>query len=355
MTTEQTELVLAAIGSGFSITLVLLIARDFLDTYAAKAFILLLVSANVHMFHNYLPPEWHGLSWNIQIMAPAMFWIAARYTFVDPDEPRYISWALALYSFVVPFIYMAAGEPESLNTLMKQIPQVLEYIVVLMGIYEVVSNWNNDLVEARRRLRGGILLAMGVSTGWVILSFNKGIGGDAMRYLAIDISLLTMVWLLLQGRAELWVLRAAPLPVPESVSNDVTADNNAPVSIQPSEQAPVENPHLDKLHELMATGFYRQENMTLAILAEELDMPEYKLRATINKSLGYNNFNEYINQLRIGEAANRLVSEKDTPVTNIALDVGYRTMSSFNRAFRKIHDTTPSQYRESDGLTATAE
>ncbi|MBU2038551.1 MAG: helix-turn-helix domain-containing protein, partial [Gammaproteobacteria bacterium] len=33
----------------------------------------------------------------------------------------------------------------------------------------------------------------------------------------------------------------------------------------------------------------------------------------------------------------------------IALDVGYRTMSSFNRAFRKIHHSTPSDYREHRG------
>lgn len=53
------------------------------------------------------------------------------------------------------------------------------------------------------------------------------------------------------------------------------------------------------------------------------------MRSTINKALAYNNFNEYINVPRIGEAAERLIKEPDTPITNIALDVGYRTMSSF--------------------------
>lgn len=118
---------------------------------------------------------------------------------------------------------------------------------------------------------------------------------------------------------------------------------------QPVEACQQISEELQQLTTLMNSGYYRRENLTLAVLAEALAMPEYKLRATINKSLGYSNFNEYINELRIGEAADRLANEPETPITNIALDVGYRTMSSFNRAFRNIHDSTPSEYREQRG------
>lgn len=361
MNLEQTELFLAALGSGLSLSLILLIARDFFETRAAKAFILLLVCANTHMYHKLLPVGWHTLSWNIQSMAPAMFWIATRYTFIDPDEPRYISWSIALASFLLPFIWLISGTPAELRPLLIGFPQILEYILVALGFFEILSNWSNDLVEARRKLRGGLLLSMGLATGWSVITYTRGIGDDVMRYIAIDTSLLIMVWFLLQGRAELWSLRPQPIASrnrsdgnsgnpqsQDSISTDLyplaeTQHDSPPPHAHPH------NPHLDKLHQLMATGFYREENLTLATLAEELDMPEYKLRATINKSLGYNNFNEYINQLRIGEAADRLVSESETPITNIALDVGYRTMSSFNRAFRKVHNMTPSQYRENDG------
>lgn len=350
MIQAQIELFLAALGTGLSLSLALLIARDYLDTPAAKAFIMLLLCANVHMYHLFIPEDWFVLSWSVQSMAPAMFWIASRYTFVDPGDSRTLSWTLAMTSFLLPFLWLLTGKPAELRTLLIDMPQKLEYMVVMLGIFEIINNWNNDLVEARRRLRGGLLLSMGIATGWSIFSYRFSIGGDAMRYLGINISLIIMVWFLLQSRPELWKLRGN--------SADRLArtapDEEAPAERHPApeETAPLthQNPHLEQLHTLMATGFYRQENLTLAILAQALALPEYKLRATINKSLGYNNFNEYINQLRIGEAANRLVNEKETPVTNIALDVGYRTMSSFNRAFRKIHSMTPSQYRDSDGL-----
>ena len=68
----------------------------------------------------------------------------------------------------------------------------------------------------------------------------------------------------------------------------------------------------------------------------------------INQKLGYRNFNDYINQLRIAEAGARLIAEPDTPILNIALDVGYRTLSSFNRAFKEILEQTPTAYRQSE-------
>jgi len=81
------------------------------------------------------------------------------------------------------------------------------------------------------------------------------------------------------------------------------------------------------------------------MLAQKLELPEYKTRSLINQTLGYRNFNDYINQLRIADASERLVSDPEAPILNIALDVGYRTLSSFNRAFKEIHSLNPTDYR----------
>ncbi len=333
----------AAFGAGLSLILSLLIIRDFFHTMAARLFILLLVVANVHLFHPWLPQALHGYSFVIQSATPALFWMCCRMTFVAPDEPRHILWGLAFYSFLGPLLYLLTSTPESLHLLLKGIPQWLEYLLILAGLWEVISNWNNDLLEARRRLRGGIMLALGLAVGWGILSFNMRIGDNTSRYLTLDLSILILAWLLLQGRSELWrLLPQSALPATDNNTEGEPGQINQNLSHQTSEE-------LQQLQELMNQGFYRRENLTLAILAQQLGIPEYRLRATINKALDYNNFNEYINELRIGEAADRLLNET-TPITNIALDVGYRTMSSFNRAFRKIHNSTPSDYREHRGL-----
>ena len=102
-----------------------------------------------------------------------------------------------------------------------------------------------------------------------------------------------------------------------------------------------------RLQQVMEEGFYRTEKLTLSKLSEKIELPEYKTRALINQKLGYRNFNDYINQLRIAEAGQRLISEPETPILNIALDVGYRTLSSFNRAFKEILEQPPTAYRQS--------
>ncbi len=56
-------------------------------------------------------------------------------------------------------------------------------------------------------------------------------------------------------------------------------------------------------------------------------------------------FNEYIHTLRIKTACN-LLKDTDDTITQIASNVGYNTVRSFNRSFLKIKGVTPSEYRE---------
>ena len=339
MTTFNPDLFLASFSAGISLVIALLLMRDFYRTTAAWLFILLLTFANLHLFHNWLPDDWtwRGYSYALQSAIPGLFWMCCRLTFVPPDASRRLLWVLACWSFLGPFSFMLLGEPEVLHLPFKRLAQWLEYLLILVGLWEILRHWNNDLLEARRRLRGGIMLATGIAVGWGIFSFNFRLGEPVYRFIAMNAAFMVLAWLLLQGRSELWQL--VPGGKPAENDDDAATSRPAPVNAQMHDD-------LHRLNTLMADGFYRQENLTLAALADALQMPEYRLRATINKSLGYSNFNEYLNDLRIAEAARRLGDEPDTPVTNIALDAGYRTMSSFNRAFRKIHNATPSEYRE---------
>lgn len=100
----------------------------------------------------------------------------------------------------------------------------------------------------------------------------------------------------------------------------------------------------------MSEGFYRTEGLTLRKLSLELGVPLHRLRAVINCDMGYRSFSEYINQLRIQEASARLLAEPDTPVLNIALDAGYRNISSFNRTFKDVTGHTPTDFRKTEGM-----
>ena len=53
---------------------------------------------------------------------------------------------------------------------------------------------------------------------------------------------------------------------------------------------------------------------------------------------------DYINGLRVREAA-ALLGTTDQSVTDIAFEVGFESLRTFNRAFAREMNTTPEQYR----------
>lgn len=95
---------------------------------------------------------------------------------------------------------------------------------------------------------------------------------------------------------------------------------------------------------------YCNENYTndihLTDLEEHLHINRYYI-SHIFKNKIKSGFNEYIHSLRI-KAACDLLKDTDDTVTQIASDVGYNTVRSFNRSFQKIKGITPSQYREKE-------
>ena len=101
----------------------------------------------------------------------------------------------------------------------------------------------------------------------------------------------------------------------------------------------------ERLLGLMGTGrAYAQEGLSLAQLAQQADATPAQLREAINLHLGYRNFNDFLHQYRIDEAAQRLLRQ-DLPILSIALDVGYGSIGPFNRAFKQIKGVTPSEFR----------
>ncbi|MEE1006078.1 MAG: AraC family transcriptional regulator [Acutalibacteraceae bacterium] len=86
-----------------------------------------------------------------------------------------------------------------------------------------------------------------------------------------------------------------------------------------------------------------KDDITLDIVAEELHLSKYYISRLINNRLKQN-FNEYINNLRISEACN-LLRETDEKIADISEDVGFGTIRSFNRAFKLVMGLSPAEYR----------
>jgi AraC-like DNA-binding protein len=92
---------------------------------------------------------------------------------------------------------------------------------------------------------------------------------------------------------------------------------------------------------------YRQENISIQSLSEELAIPSYQLSWIINNKMNLTFF-ELVNKFRVEEVKNRLASPQDADKTilEIAFDAGFSTKTSFNRVFKRLARMTPSQYRK---------
>ncbi len=87
------------------------------------------------------------------------------------------------------------------------------------------------------------------------------------------------------------------------------------------------------------------DELSLAFLSSELHLSKYYISHLINANL-HMGLNEYINLLRVN-AATQLLKKTDRKISDIAQDVGFGTIRSFNRAFRQQLDMTPVDYRTS--------
>jgi AraC-like DNA-binding protein len=346
----------SACGAGMCIALMMLLLKDFYHSVAARVFFVLIGCAFVHMCRNWLPASLSSYAYLVESAAPAFFWMSCRLIFQEGYRLPRVGLFIAIYSFTTPiikelitfYLVMTAGWVDFFG---REVQQYCEYALVIMGMLTLFRGQSDDLVESRRRLRWAIIGGSGLSLGWAIFSFNLQFGSATSRILAIDLSILIIIWSLFKGRSDIFwvenvVVKTASLDILAEAAS-LLGESHIEKTIELADEVK-ESEELSRLKDIMSQGFYRKEKLTLRDLALELALPEYKVRKVINKELGYRNFNEFINEYRINEAAQRLILEPETPISNISLDVGYRTLSCFNRAFRKEKETTPTAYRETN-------
>ncbi|WP_417512616.1 helix-turn-helix transcriptional regulator [Marinobacter sp.] len=335
-------LILTGFGLACLVILLITTTRELHRSSAARVFAVFLIASFGFLLHPLAPVHWHWLTLNLQGMLPALFWLLCQVTFRQRLNPFSIWSAMALYTVVAPGIARIFSSHQNAEGWLLffgwELGELFEFIIIANGFWVVLADWPADLVEPRRKLRALVLFIAGIAVLWVALAFNLGIAHAINRALVVSIAGIAVATFLLQGRF-------SELSFQSRLTPHTKAEQN-PQLDEATNQTDFQDEHANRLANLMAKGYHRTEHLTLKMLAGELDLPEYRTRAMINKHLGYRNFNDYINQLRIAEASKRLITDPDTPVLNIALDVGYRSLSSFNRAFREIKQSTPTEFRQ---------
>ncbi len=89
---------------------------------------------------------------------------------------------------------------------------------------------------------------------------------------------------------------------------------------------------------------YRDENLSVTGMAEELSVKPYQLSRIINDN--YNkNFNFFINEYRVNEAKRLFMEDVDRTIISVAYEVGFNSTTVFYEWFKRITGVSPKSFR----------
>ena len=236
-----------------------------------------------------------------------------------------MSIALFLYIFNKPYV-----------TSYYWIFECFFLIFLGLAIKSAFHNWRDDLVNSRIRFRKFFLfflLSYSVLVALRVLNENHLLFGSTQSFAnAFMLSILSF-WFNLN------FIYANTILFDSSIKKEE-------IQLLEKDESLTIKARLNPI--MKKDKFYLTEKISVQLLAEKLDLPEYKLRYYINSELGHRNFQDYINQKRIDYAKSLLkdpLRRKDK-ILSIALSSGFRSLASFNRVFKQHTGLSPSGFKE---------
>ncbi len=264
--------------------------------------------------------------WFFAAIVPSMLLLMVWFIF--EEKCRLPWWLFSLISVsVLGSVYyslIGVGLPGS--------PLWLQGLKIIIAGLVLVVVWRGrdyDLVETRVKIRNIFVVIMALQTLVTVIvenmtHFSPPVVLDTILVGDLLICLFAFNYLFLRHNPEGRLMEIIELPKKHETTDPVL---------------------VELLQRMRAERLYADHDLRVGSLATELNVPEYKLRQKINQELGYRNFNQFVNRYRIEEAGEKLRTDERIPVLTIALDVGFRSISSFNTAFQGHFGVSPTKYR----------
>ncbi|NQV20038.1 MAG: helix-turn-helix transcriptional regulator [Rhodospirillales bacterium] len=279
------------------------------------------------------------------LSVPVFFWGFSRALFDDGFQLRPLH-SVGLIAVVATGLWVLFVWPEFRKTLgvgfelagqaVSVIPSAVTLAFIVLAMVQAYRGRSTDLVDSRRRFRD---------------IFVVGVGGYILVVAAVEIFLRgtrPAVIVELMNVAAIWAVAFLISIAMVQLRGTIFPAARAP-AIPAGISDSAETELLGKLTEMIEDKkIYLSEGLTIGHLADVLGAQEYRVRKLINGSLGFRNFNQFLNRYRVAEARRRLDDPAldRLPVLTIAMDLGYGSLGPFNRAFRAETGMTPTEYRK---------
>ncbi|PUB76339.1 MAG: hypothetical protein DBP03_05095 [gamma proteobacterium symbiont of Ctena orbiculata] len=308
--------------------------------------------------------DWDSLELEIPLnllcaATPVAFWLLSKSLFEDSFQWNWsylliylVSAGLGVIGHYITFgdfrgmVHWVIRSDVAYNGL-ALVPLVLiNSILVILAMYHALREWRVDLVESRRRTRMVSVLISG--TIILVITFVEFAGLGKPRSEMMNTLVAGFFFLIILGIYLYSIGFRSGKPDHEFASETPATPQQVFSDDEVDEEELAGSAFIRELERLMVDErLFREEGLTIGRLAERMGMKEYLLRRMINGLLGYRNYNQFLNRYRIEEAAKLLLAPetRHLPVLTIALDVGYRSLTVFNKAFKEIMEMTPTEFR----------
>ncbi|ADG12319.1 AraC family transcriptional regulator [Caulobacter segnis] len=219
----------------------------------------------------------------------------------------------------------------------------LSWALIALGLgmigslcWRLVRDRAGDLVDERRRAR--IL---------VVVLLAGQLGADFLVDLVMGLDWGPQGFTIVQNAALLafaaWLgLRLLPVPAP------------APAALPGAQPVHGEEARLtERLRVLVEVEkVHLEPDLTFADFVRRMGAPERTVRRLINHRLGHDHFRAFLNACRVVEARRLLAdpARAGDKLIAIALDSGFASLASFNRAFQAVEGRPPSAFRIAPGV-----
>ena len=145
---------------------------------------------------------------------------------------------------------------------------------------------------------------------------------------------------------------AAQVVKPNEPSDEPLSDPSSSCTLLPKkyQKSGISQSRMEILHQRAMTALQQEHlflnnELTLGLLAQKITCSAHHLSQAIN-SIEQKGFNDILNNLRVDEAKQQLINEPDKTVTEIAMDSGFNSKSSFYALFKKATGQTPGAYKK---------
>ena len=220
----------------------------------------------------------------------------------------------------------------------------------------VVASWH-ALDENLRRIRNlfssiedralswlrVVIILIFVAWAWAaldVISAHVGLGGGLLE--TVDAAI-TLTWVSMLSH---FGIRQRPVLTEPAPGAEERSDAGEKYARSALDEARMQKLGHRMMQLMRAESLHRDPNLSLRRLSERVGASPNHVSQTLNDHLGLSFF-DFVNGFRVDEAEH-LLRTTDLSVTEIALDVGFNSRSTFNAAVRKHRNLTPTDLRGRD-------